>query len=123
MSEEISNREKLEFQTASSFTQHRDVLPAELGEWHGRTNDRISVKQADGTDLPQWLLERDGRLIVKARPADVEYVYLQVKLTSSQGVSELIFMRLNVITGELTVVSSEAGTPPPAPPENPAGLD
>src|SRR4029078_8521232 len=94
-------RQKLESQTARSFTEHHDVLPAAIGEWHGGDNDRISVTQADGTELPKWLLEREGRLIIKERPADVEYVYLQVRMTSSQGATEIVFMRLNVITGAL----------------------
>jgi len=106
-SEENSNREKFESQIASSFAPYREVLPADIGEWHGRANDSISVKRADGTELPKWLFERDGRLIVKERPADVEFVYLQVRMTSSQGISELVFMRLNVITGELTAVAPE----------------
>jgi hypothetical protein len=100
-------RQKLGSQTARSFTEHRDVLPPDFGQWLGRTSDSISITQADGTDLPKWLLEQGGRLVVKERPADVEYVYLQVRMTGAQGASEIVFMRLNVITGELSVVAAD----------------
>ena len=129
---ELAEYEKLLHEVEATEAMIADALFCEhprlfcdIAEWNGLAADRITVTQSDGTALPAWLLERGGRLIVKDRPADVEYVYLQVRMASSQGASEIVFMRLNVITGELSAIapneinSGMTGRPLPesAPPE------